>query len=148
MRHTVNARLSRRAGSATLELALVFGLLWLLLSGAFRLGYSIYTYQSLLNAVSGAARYAARVDFDEPSHTFITAVKNVAVYGAPAGGRAPLVPGLTPTNITVTWTVDAKSVPATITIGITNYTVDAVFQSFTWQSKPSVTVRYAGSYKS
>ena len=148
MRRRVHIRQSRRAGSATLELALVFPLLWLLLSGGFRLGYSIYAYQTLLNAVSGAARYAARVDFDEPNHAFIAAVKNMAVYGSPTGGGAPLAPGLTPSNITVTWTLDDKDVPATITVAITNYTVDAVFQSFTWSAKPCITVRYAGSYKS
>lgn len=112
------------------------------------MGYSIYLYQSLLNAVSGAARYAARVDFDEPNHSFAASVKNMAVYGNPVGGGAPLAPGLATGNISVTWTYDAKSVPATVTVGITGYAVNAVFQSFLWTGKPSVTVRYAGSYKS
>jgi Flp pilus assembly protein TadG len=133
---------------AVVEFALAFGLLWLLLSGCFRLGYSIYLYQSLLNTVAGAARYAARVDFDEPNHTFVAGVKNMAVYGNPAGGTAALAPGLTPDNISVTWTVDAKGVPDTITVQVTAYGVNAVFQSFTWSGKPSVTVCYAGSYKS
>jgi Flp pilus assembly protein TadG len=133
---------------ATVEFALVFGLLWLLLSGCFKLGYSIYVYQSLLNAVAGGARYAARVDFDEPNHTFVAAVKNMAVYGSPAGGTVPLAPQLAPANITVTWTLDAKGVPVTLTVSVTDYSVNAVFQSFTWTGKPSVTVCYAGSYKS
>jgi Flp pilus assembly protein TadG len=137
-----------RGGMAVIEFALAFGLLWMLLSGCFRLGYSIYLYQSLLNAVAGAGRYAARVDFDEPNHTFAGAVKNMAVYGNPAGGTAALVPGLTTGNISVTWTTDVKGVPDTITIKVTNYSVNAVFQSFTWSGKPSVTVCYAGSYKS
>src|SRR5205085_446077 len=104
----------------------VFGLLWLLLSGSFRLGYSIYIYESVLSAVAGAARYAARVDFDEPNHAFVTAVKNVAVYGNPAGGTVPLAPGLGPGNIAVTWAYDAKSVPVSITVSITGYAVNAV----------------------
>ena len=137
-----------RSGMAVVEFALAFGLLWLLLSGCFRLGYSIYLYQSLLNSLAGAARYAARVDFDEPNHTFIGDVKKMAVYGNPAGGTAPLVPGLAVGNISVTWTTDVKGVPDTITIQVTNYSVNAVFQSFTWSGKPSVTVCYAGSYKS
>src|SRR5437879_5503021 len=95
-----------RGGMAVVEFALAFGLLWLLLSGCFRLGYSIYLYQSLLNSVAGAARYAARVDIDEPNHTFVAGVQKMAVYGNPAGGATALVPGLTTANISVTWTVD------------------------------------------
>jgi Flp pilus assembly protein TadG len=138
----------RRRGNAVIEFALTFGLLWMLLGGCFKLGYSIYLYQSLLNAVAGAARYAARLDFDEPNHTFAASVKNMAAYGDPAGGAVPLAPGLTAAKIQVTWAYDAKGVPQSITVSVTNYSVNAVFQSFTWSGKPSVTVRYAGSYKS
>jgi Flp pilus assembly protein TadG len=137
-----------KRGMAVVEFALAFGLLWLLLSGCFRLGYSIYLYQSLMNAVAGAARYAARVDFDEPNHNFAGAVRNMAVYGNPSGGPAAIVPGLATRNISVTWTVDTKGVPDTITVQVTDYAMNALFQSFTWSGKPSVTVFYAGSYKS
>jgi len=133
---------------AVVEFALAFGLLWMLLSGCFRLGYSIYLYQSLMSAVAGAARYAARVDFDEPNHTFASTVQKMAVYGNPAGGTTPQVPGLATGNISVAWTVDSKGVPNTITVSVSGYSVNAVFQSFTWSGKPSVTVCYAGSYKS
>jgi len=138
----------RRSGMAVVEFALAFGLLWMLLAGCFRLGYSIYLYQSLLNAVAGAARYAARVDFDEPNHTFISGVQKMAVFGNPAGGTTAIVPGLATSNISVSWTVDTKGVPGTITVQVTGYSVNAVFQSFTWSGKPSVTVCYSGSYKS
>jgi Flp pilus assembly protein TadG len=137
-----------RRGFAVIEFVLVFGLLWLLLGGCFRLGYSIYMYESLVNAVAGAARYAARVDFDAPNYTFAGGVQNMAVYGNPAGGTVPVLPGLAPSNISVTWAVDAQGVPITMTVSVTGYSVNAVFQSFTWSGKPSVTVCYAGSYKS
>jgi Flp pilus assembly protein TadG len=133
---------------AAVEFALSFGLLWLLLSGGFRLGYSIYLYQSLEDALAGAARYAAHVDFDEPNHTFIAAVQNMAVYGSPAAGGSTLVPGLAPGNVSVTWATDGKGVPVTLTIAVTGYSANALFQTFTWSGKPRVTVRYAGSYKS
>jgi Flp pilus assembly protein TadG len=136
-----------RSGTAVIEFALVFGLLWLLLTGAFRLGYSIYIYESLVSAVAGAARYAAHVDFDVPNYTFAGPVKNMAVYGSPSGAGGALAPGLVPSNIVVTWTTDAKGVPLTLTVSVTNYTVNTLFQSFTWSGKPSVTVRFAGTYK-
>ncbi len=133
------------AGNAALELALTFLLLWLLLGGAFRFGYAMYVYESLVSAVAGAARFASRVDFDT-GHTFTTAVKNMAVYGSPTGGTAALAPGLTTANINVTWTTDATGLPLTMTVSVTNYTINAVFQTFTWTGKPSMTVRFAGRY--
>ena len=42
-------------GNAALELALTFMLLWMLLGGAFRLGYAMYVYESLVSAVAGAS---------------------------------------------------------------------------------------------
>jgi Flp pilus assembly protein TadG len=139
----------RESGNSAIEFALVFGLLWLLLTGVFRLGYSIYVYERLVSALAGAARYAARVDFDAPSQTFLNPVKNMAVYGKPTaeGYAVALAPGLLPANIGVTWTTDAKGVPLTLTIKIVNYSVNALFQSFTWSGKPAITVRYAGAYK-
>jgi Flp pilus assembly protein TadG len=137
-----------RSGIAAVEFALTFGLLWLMLSGGFRLGYSIYLYQSLEDALAGAARYAAHVDFDAANHTFLARVQNMAAYGSPVGGGATLVPGLAPANISVTWVTDAKGIPVTLTLAVTGYSANALFQTFTWSGKPRVTVRYAGSYKS
>ena len=133
-------------GSAAIEFALSFTLLWLLLSGGFQYGYSIFAYSSLLNAVAGAARYAARVDFDEPDHTFVSSVKNMAVYGSPTGSGTALAPELTVANISVTWTKDATGMPITITVSVVDYTAHPVFQSLSWSGKPSVTVRFAGRF--
>jgi len=139
-------RREARRGTSAVEFALSSTLLWLLLSGGFRYGYSVYAYESLLNAVAGAARYAARVDFDEPGHTFITGVKNMAVYGSPTGGGSPLAPELSAANVQVTWTSDATGLPLTIRVSIINYTVHPVFHSLSWSGKPSVTVRFSGRY--
>ncbi|MBZ5619736.1 MAG: pilus assembly protein [Acidobacteriia bacterium] len=129
-----------------MEFALSFMLLWALMGGAFHLGYSIFVYQSLVSAVAGAARYASHVDFDSAGHTFVPIVQNMAAYGSPTAGPAALAPSLTPANINVTWTTDATGVPVTMTVSIVHYTIGAVFRSFTWSGKPSVTVRWAGRY--
>jgi hypothetical protein len=105
-------------------------------------------YESLLNAAASAARYAAHADFDEPNHTFIATVQNMGAYGSPTGAGVALAPGLAPANFQVSWTLDAKGVPLTLTVSVVNYTINAALQTFTWTGKPSVTVRYAGSYKS
>jgi hypothetical protein len=131
------------AGTATIELALSALLLFSLLSGAFRLGYSIYIYEALVSQVSAAARYASHVDFDT-GHSFVSTVQNIAVYGTPTAGTTPMVPGLTASNINVAWGTDSMGIPQTITVSVTNYSVNAVFQTFTFSGKPAVTVRFAG----
>jgi Flp pilus assembly protein TadG len=132
------------SGAAAIEFALTFLLLWLLMAGTFRLGYGMYVYESLVSALAGAGRYAARVEFDSPDHQFIGRIQRLVVYGAPTGGTDPVAPGLTPSHVSVTWSADEKGVPRTITVTIVNYTVNALFQSFTWSGKPYVSVRFAG----
>jgi Flp pilus assembly protein TadG len=141
-------QLREERGTAAVEFALTFALLWTLLTGCFRVGYSIYTYENLVSAVAAAARYAAHVDFDEPDHTFVGRICNMAVYGSPTGGGTPVAPSLTTGQIQVTWTRDAAGVPLTLTVSIRNYSIDALFHTFTWTGKPVTTVRFAGLYKS
>ncbi len=138
--------LSQR-GNAILEFALSFTLLWTVFSGVFQFGYSMYVYNSLANAVTEGAHYAARVDFDSPGHTFVNQVKNMVVYGSPTGGGTPLAPGLSTGQVSVIWTADASGVPQTITVGISSYTVNAIFHNYAFTNKPRVTVLYLGSYK-
>jgi Flp pilus assembly protein TadG len=139
---------SSRVGTAAIEFALTLSLLVALLNGCFRVGYPIFAYETLVSSVAGAARYAARIEFDDPNQTFVASVQNMAVYGSPTGGTSPVVPGLMTNNIQVTWTRDAQGLPLTLTVTVQGYTTNAVFQSFTWSGKPSVTVRFAGVYTS
>src|SRR5687767_3284657 len=52
------------------------------------------------NALSDAARRGARYAVLNPASDSAS-VKNVVVYGDPAGGTQPLVENLTPTNVNV-----------------------------------------------
>jgi Flp pilus assembly protein TadG len=141
----IDARASCR-GNAVVEFSLVFVLFWTVLGGCFQIGYSAYVYGALVSALDGAARYAARVDFDT-GHTFVGGIANMAATGSPEGGGAPLAPQLSPSNISVTWTTDTSGAPLTMTVSATNYSVNALFQTVKFSGKPSITVRYAGSYK-
>ena len=137
----------RRAGSVLIEFALSFTLLWTCLAGIFQFGYAIYCYNALAIAVENAAAYASNVDFDAAAQTFIAKIQNAVVFGDPAGGVTPLVPGLTTGEVAVTWTTDTAGAPQTITITIQGYTCNAVFNSWTWNGKPFTTVRYMGVWK-
>ncbi len=136
-----------RLGSAAIEFALSYLLLWAVLGAVFQFGYAMYAYDRLASAVDGGARYASRVDFDEPAHNFVTQVKNMTVYGNPDGSGETLAPGLTTDRVSVSWTADAKGVPETITVGISDYPIPVVFRAYTYTNKPRVTVKFAGSYK-
>src|SRR5262249_47278297 len=103
-------RRTSQAGNATVELALSTLLLWSLLGGAFRFGYSMYIYEALVSQVAAAARYASHVDFDS-AHTFVSTVQNMAVYGSPTAGTTPIVPGMTTSNISVAWATDSTGMP-------------------------------------
>jgi Flp pilus assembly protein TadG len=134
-------------GSAVLEFALGFTLLWTMLAGVFQFGYPLYVYNALNNAVTDGAAFASRADFDaNATSAFSTQVKNMAVYGSPAGGGQALVPGLTTAQVSVAWTVDTEGLPQTVTVRIVNFPVYAVFKSFTFTNKPVCTVRFAGRF--
>jgi len=142
-----NIRQQKRRGSSVIEFAIGFTLVWALFAGVFQFGYTSYVYNGLMSSVANGGRFASRVAFDAPTQNFVTQIKNVVVYGSPSGGTATLVPGLTTSNVNVTWTTDSAGVPDTISVSVQNFTVDAVFTSFTFTNKPSVTMKYAGVYK-
>jgi len=134
-------------GSAILEFALGFTLLWTMLAGVFQFGYPLYVYDALNSAVADGAAFAGRADFNAGStSTFSTQVKNMVVYGSPAGGGQALVSRLTTANVSVAWTTDAAGVPQTVTVRIVNFSVYAVFKSFTFANKPACTMRFAGRF--
>lgn len=139
------ARLDR--GSAILEFALGFTLLWTMLAGVFQFGYPLFVYNALNNAVADGAAFASRADFDAgATSTFTTQVKNMVVYGSPDGGGLALAPGLTTAQVSVAWTADAGGLPQTVTVRIAEFSVYAIFKSFTFTNKPACTVRFAGRF--
>lgn len=132
-----------------LEFSLAFGLLWAILSGVFVYGYAMYIYNGLAAAVRDAATLACRLDFDasDAGSGFRRRVQNMVVHGDPEGSGAPLVPGLTPSQVEVTWIADGAGVPATVTVRVRSFQVNAIWKTFTFDGKPSVTVPYAGAVK-
>ena len=141
-------RLSRQRGSSVLEFALAFVVLYPVFYGTFQFGYTFLLYNELHSAVRAGARYASYRTYDSasstPSTAFASAVRNVVVYGSPAGGTTPVVRGLTPANVAVTVRYEA-GVPRNMSIGIQNFSVNAVFQTFTL-NKPTVTFPFTGVY--
>ncbi len=144
-----HGRRQRTRGSAMVEFALAFTLLFPVLTGAFQFGYAFYVYNEMQTAVRAGARYASWRTYDSdtatPSAGYLDAVRNVVVYGNPAGGTQPVTPGLTPANVTVTVTFEL-GVPRHVTVAVDSYTTNAVFRTFEFREKPKVTVPYSGRW--
>src|SRR5260370_5237497 len=140
---------SGRAGNVMLEFALGSGLLVAAFGGTFGFGYTFYQYNSLANAVNDGARYASLRPYNSttttPKQDFLLAVKNMVVYGNPAGGITPVAPGLTTDQVNLT-PVFTSGVPTAMTVYISGYQIDAMFAKNTLNNKPQVTYPYVGIY--
>ena len=138
-----------RRGNAMVEFALSFGFLFSVFAGVFQFGYVYFLYNQLENAVRGGARYASLRAYDSatatPSDGFAAAVKNVVVYGNPAGTGAAIAPGLTPEKVSIAVVME-RNVPRKVTLSIVNYRLDAVVTSFTLNGKPKVSFPYMGRF--
>jgi len=130
-------RRNPRAGSALIEFAGSLMLLSAVFAGVFQIGYTFYTYNTLVNAVRAGARYAAL----QPRSAAATdpevaqAVRNLVVYGDPAPGAnaKPVSPGLT------TGQVELIMEPASSTVSLRGFEIDTVFAKVKLDGKPTVT---------
>ena len=142
-----------------------FLILWTF-SGMFEFGYAFYAYNSLVNAVRNGARYAGNLPYASASltavagsnpvtytsadSTYTSKVQNMVVYGTPtpATGAKPIVLGLTTSNVNLGMTPGAAGVnmqpPVAVTISIQNFSLDAIFKTFTMNGRPLVTFPYTG----
>ena len=133
-----------RRGNALIEFALSFFLIFAVFSGIFQFGYSFYVYNTVLASVANAAELGSKMTYDTASPTtYSDALKNMVVYGSTTAGTTSIVRGLATSNVTVTVNL-AGTIPSDITITINNYTIDAVFTTFTFNGKPRATTVFMG----
>ncbi len=141
----------RRRGSVLIEFTLSLSLLIGLFLGTWQFGYAFYLYAQLEQSVRDGARYASELKYDSatttPTSTFLTAVKNVVVYGepAPATGAIPVAPGLTTDNValTVTFTL---GVPTSMAVAITGYRLPTYFGQATLVGRPTTWFPFIGIF--
>lgn len=146
----------RRRGNAIIEFALASSILFPTFAGVFQFGYTFYTYNALQGSVRAAARFASVRQYtattSTPTTEYASEIKNMVVYGKPnpvltgAPGVTvdlPVASGLTANNVALD-VVMKGGVPKTITVKITNFTIDAIFSKFTFNGKPAATFWYNG----
>jgi Flp pilus assembly protein TadG len=78
-------------------------------------GRALWTHNALADGARRGARYAVN-----HATTDTIGVKNVVVYGNPAGGTQPLVDNLTPANVQVQYS-DMSLGKGTVSVSIVNY---------------------------
>ena len=110
-------RKSRRGerGSTLVEFAIGATLFLTVMFAVIEFGRALWVHNALADAARRGARYAV-------VHTAAdsAAVKNVVVYGDPAGGSTPLVDNLTTSNVNVTYSGFGLS-GGTATVSISDY---------------------------
>jgi Flp pilus assembly protein TadG len=110
----------RERGSTLVEFAIGATVFLTVMFAVIEFGRALWVH----NALSDAARRGARYAVVHPS-TDSEAVKNVVVYGDPAGGSTPLVDNLTTLNVNVSYPGFGLN-SGTATVSISNYSFQFV----------------------
>lgn len=106
-------------GAALVEFAIVSTVFLSVMFGVLEFGRLFWTHNALRDAARRGVRYASIRRNDSAGQT---AVKNVVVYGDPAGGSTPIVSGLTPSNVNIDYAnYNGLQLSARATVSITNY---------------------------
>ncbi|HWQ52135.1 MAG TPA: TadE/TadG family type IV pilus assembly protein [Bryobacteraceae bacterium] len=138
-----------RSGTAILEFTFCAPLLISLALGTLQFGYAFFVYGELEQAVRAAGRYASLRSYfsatTTPDSAYLTAVRNVAVYGSPGGAAKPVASGLTTANVNVTVQF-VNGVPATVGVAINDYRLPFFIGSVRLTRKPTVQFPYLGIY--
>lgn len=106
---------SGERGAALVEYAIALTVFLTAMFAVIEFGRALWVH----NALSDAARRGARYAVLHPASD-MDAVKNVVVYGDPAGGSQPVVPNLTTANVTITYTDFALN-KGTASVSVTGY---------------------------
>jgi Flp pilus assembly protein TadG len=136
----------RRAGTALIEFAAALILLSGMFTGIFQVGYTFFTYTTLVNAVRAGARYASlqAPNSNVADPEFAKSVVNMVVYGdpRPAPSAVPVVKGLVPDNVQLTLGTSAA------TVTVRGFAIDALFTKVSLAGRPTVTFPFtAGAAK-
>lgn len=104
---------NKQRGATLVEFSIAATVFLMTMFAVLEFGRALWAHNALTDAARRGARYAAVHRADEISN-----VKNVVVYGDPAGEGNPLVQNLSTTNVVVNYsnfTLDGGTVQVTIT---------------------------------
>ena len=99
----------RQKGQTLVEFALVAMIFFVILFGLIEFARALWTWNTIAQATRAGARFAVV----EAPTAADTEVKNYVVYLNSAGTGAPVLPGLTTSNVTIQY-LDLTTNPATV----------------------------------
>ena len=108
-------------GSTLVEFAIGATVFLMVMFAVIEFGRALWVHNALSDAARRGVRYAVT-----HSSADTVAVKNVVVYGDPAGGTQPLVDNLTTSNVDVNYSNFGLN-GGTATVSITSYQFQFVF---------------------
>ena len=123
-----NKKASQR-GATLVEFAIGATVFLMVMFAVLEFGRALWIHNALSDSARRAARYAVNQPASNPAGVKTTgtnvgpsvaAIRNVGVYGNPAGTGQPMVNGLTPANIDVTYNQFGVG-DGTVAVTITNY---------------------------
>ena len=137
-------------GLQLVEAAIVIPIFLILFAATAEFGRFFYEYTTLVKAVRGGGRSLSAAPFDGDSKD---KAQNIVVYGSSTDTGTPILPGLDKGDVLITHT-GAATMPETVTIQITGYTYEPIFDlglltkieglSLNIKVSPSVTMRFLG----
>jgi Flp pilus assembly protein TadG len=128
MKRSPNAKSNQR-GATLVEFAIGATVFLTVMFCVLEFGRALWIHNALNDAARRAARYAVNQPASTPPGVKVTgtnvgpsvaAIKNVAVYGDPAGGSQPLVSELTTDQVNVQYNQFGLGV-GTVAVNITGY---------------------------
>lgn len=111
-------------GATLIEFAIAATVFLMGMFAVIEFGRALWVHNALSDAARRGARYAVLHSANDVDN-----VKNVVVYGDPAGGTKPLVNDLNISNVTVTYSDFALN-KGTVSVSITNYQFQFVIPLF------------------
>jgi Flp pilus assembly protein TadG len=107
----------REQGASLVEFSIAATVFLLVMFGVLEFGRALWVHNALTDAARRGARYAV---FHDSSTASDAKIKNVVVYGDPAGGTNPVVDNLATTNIQVSRSGYGLDT-GTVSVSITSY---------------------------
>jgi Flp pilus assembly protein TadG len=112
----IRTKRSGERGATLVEFAIAASAFLMVMFAVLEFGRLLWLHNALTDAARRGARYAVL-----HSNTSGASVKNVVVYGDPAGGTDPAIEGLSADNVNVTYSGDYTISQGTVSVSITNY---------------------------
>jgi Flp pilus assembly protein TadG len=107
---------SGERGATLVEFAIAATVFLMAMFAVIEFGRALWVHNALADAARRGARYASL-----HSAADAASVKNVVVFGDPAGGTDPVVDNLSTTNVDVTYSANFEVSAGTVSVSISNY---------------------------